>query len=256
MIQVEAAGCVFPVALAVLDKDGLMFESACFWRELAQTRLQVIRRLAPAVAGPWAQCMGVKTDGGSVVAVDPLAPLAVASPQEESTLTAGLLALVSAMNWDQCRRLARQIFTEADVGLDLASALRPRPGFPDILRQMRQVGLGYGVATSDTRQRVLSSLDLYDDPQGLAFILTPEDVSSGKPDPEMLLQVCRRFSVPPENLLMIGDSVVDVEMAKRAGAVGIGVPETPEMAERMEGVADVVVSSLEQIRLLPVAQRF
>jgi len=47
---------------------------------------------------------------------------------------------------------------------------------------------------------------------------------------------------------MVGDSFVDVAMAKNAGAMGIGVPENDEMAARMEASADIIVSGLDKIK--------
>lgn len=44
----------------------------------------------------------------------------------------------------------------------------------------------------------------------------------GKPDPRMLLGLSRRLGIAPEEMVMVGDRLyTDVEMAHRAGAVGV-----------------------------------
>ena len=52
-----------------------------------------------------------------------------------------------------------------------------------------------------------------------------------------------------ENIAMVGDSIVDVEMAKNAGAIGIGIPEHEEMKQKMCGIASEIVDSLEDIKM-------
>lgn len=49
------------------------------------------------------------------------------------------------------------------------------------------------------------------------------DECQSKPNPEMILSLLSEFNVSPEDAVMIGDSIHDMEMAKRAGVDRIGV---------------------------------
>lgn len=250
MIRVDAGGQSVQVSAFVFDKDGLFFASREFWIALAEARLALIRQLGGrSLAMEWARCFGVDTpDGVSAADVDAGGILAVASPVEEVTATAALIVQASGARWTQARDQANEIFQQADLDLDLRRALRPRKGFPGILERLRQKGIPYGVATSDTKQRVLDSLRMFDDPDALAFMISPEDVPRGKPNPDMLEEVSRRLNIPTAQLAMVGDSYVDVEMARRAGAVGIGVPETEDMRRQMRELGAIVLEDLDQIR--------
>ena len=44
-----------------------------------------------------------------------------------------------------------------------------------------------------------------------------DEVSARKPDPAILLEICRRLDVPPERTLSVGDSSIDLEAARAAG---------------------------------------
>ncbi len=250
MIRVHAGGHSFDAAAFVFDKDGLLFESIGFWIALAEERLTQIRKLgSQALTMEWARCFGVVTkDGITVETVDANGILALASPAEEISATATLIAQILGTRWTEARDQAGEIFRVADEQLDLRRALRPRRGFPGILERLRQKGVPYGVATSDTAQRVLDSFRMFDDPDALAFILSPKDVARGKPNPDMLEEVSRRLGVSQKELVMIGDSFVDVEMARRAGAVGIGIPETEEMKRQMHQIGAIVLEHLDQIQ--------
>lgn len=251
MVKVTVGGRSFDAAAFVFDKDGLLFESKQFWIALAEERMAQIRKLgSEQLVLEWARCFSVKTeDGVNVTDVDATGILAVASPAEEITATAALIVQVLQLRWTEARDHANEIFRVADETLSLKRALKPRPGFPNIMERLRACGLPYGVATSDTTERTLDSFRMFDDPDALHFVICPRDVKRGKPHPDMLEEVSRRLNIPTEQLVMVGDSYVDVEMARRAGAVGIGIPETETMRAQMQEMGVIVVDSLDDILL-------
>ena len=250
MVRVHAGGRSFDAAAFVFDKDGLLFESKQFWIALSEERMRQIRKLgSEELVMTWAKCFGVQTEDGITVSdVDPTGILAVASPGEEITATATLIVQVLKLRWTEARDHANDIFRQADEELELRKALKPRPGFPGIMERLRNCGVPYGVATSDTTERALESFRIFDNPDALSFVICPRDVKRGKPHPDMLEEVSHRLNVPKEQLVMVGDSYVDVEMARRAGSVGIGIPETEQMRRQMQEMGVIVLDNLNQIR--------
>lgn len=176
--------------------------------------------------------------------------LAIAPPEYEVIITAGMYAAFHSMHWTSAYALTQKLFKKADDMVSLERSLTPRKGFPDILRRLRKAGVPYGIATSDTYERAIYSLNLFDNADDVSFIITPCDVEQGKPDPEMLKYISARTGIAMERIVMIGDSVVDVEMARRTGAIGIGVPEREDMKQRMLPYADVIAEDLDQIKLI------
>lgn len=53
------------------------------------------------------------------------------------------------------------------------------------------------------------------------FVLGGDEVPRGKPAPDPLYVISRRFSVDTRDIIVIGDSDYDMEMARRAGAYGV-----------------------------------
>lgn len=252
MISVRVPGHEFSVEAFVFDKDGLMFESQHFWHELGDARMTQMRRNGWDDFAPlWAGTFGLRLDReGHTVYCDPKGILAVASPSEEITATAALYVRENHVPWDEALTVARRVFSSADEEFELERALKPQKGFPDILRRLRQKGVPYGIATSDTEKRVHDSLALFDDPDGIEFCVTSKDVSRGKPAPDMVLKAAELLHVPVDTLVMVGDSFVDAEMARQAGCFAIGVPETEEMRQRMTAAGAYIIDDLDQIELL------
>jgi HAD superfamily hydrolase (TIGR01509 family) len=117
------------------------------------------------------------------------------------------------------------------------------PGARDLLDRLDTLGLPKAIATSSGRAYVRQMFG----PHGLldrfAFVLTAEDVTHGKPHPEIFETAARRFGVEPAEMLVIEDSIHGIRAAKAAGAIVVLVPHahTPE-TDRAE--ANLVVSSL------------
>jgi mannitol-1-/sugar-/sorbitol-6-phosphatase len=76
-------------------------------------------------------------------------------------------------------------------------------------------------------------------------LVTVEDVSAGKPDPEGFLLAARRLGIAIERCLVVEDSAPGAEAGRRAGAVVAGLRGLP---------ADVPVEDLAEVAsLLPAA---
>jgi HAD superfamily hydrolase (TIGR01509 family) len=101
--------------------------------------------------------------------------------------------------------------------------LRPFEGVHDLLLELRSRGQRMALATSKrtlplTRQLAQFGWDGFFDP-----IVTPDDVTHGKPHPESLELIRRRTGLGPEDLLMVGDTPFDLDMARAAGVPSLAV---------------------------------
>ena len=239
--------------LFVFDKDGLMFSPEPFWIELANQRCRSLLSVCSAEQTlRWAHMMGADTrlpegSGPCTTWVDPLGILPVASPYEEKTITAAYLVALFGWPYHEARDTAAAVFARADSSLDLRRALKPQPGFVELMRRMAELDVPYGVATSDTLERTRDSMSLFNCWEKVRFVVTPDDVNEGKPAPDMLVHISRKTGVPLDRIVMVGDSYVDVKMASNAGSIGIGVSDDPAMRQKMAPVATVVLNSLEEI---------
>ncbi len=76
--------------------------------------------------------------------------------------------------------------------------------------------------------------------------VTGDDVTKGKPDPEVFLTAAGMVDVPPECCAVIEDSIHGLEAARTAGMTAIGMTGTCERSE-LEKYAEVVIDSLAEI---------
>jgi beta-phosphoglucomutase len=116
------------------------------------------------------------------------------------------------------------------------------PGVQRWLDNLRREGWLQAVASSAPRANldaIISalSLDAY-----FAAIASAEDVTAGKPDPQVFLAAAAKLGVPPALCVVVEDAPAGTEAARRAGMRCVGV-----LSSRAELKADVVVSTLEEL---------
>ena len=80
-------------------------------------------------------------------------------------------------------------------------------------------------------------------------MLASEDVTRGKPDPEIYRAAAERFGLPPRAVLVLEDSVAGLASARGAGTFAVGVPHEHSPAEGLRD-ADLIVPRLDDPALL------
>jgi len=122
--------------------------------------------------------------------------------------------------------------------LVLDSGLAPLPGAADWVRRLGQENWTQAVASSAPR----ANLDVVLEVIGLAAcfqaIVSAEDVTAGKPDPQVFLIAAERLNIPPGQCIVVEDAAAGVEAARRAGMHSIGVSRKETLS------AEIAVSSL------------
>jgi HAD superfamily hydrolase (TIGR01509 family) len=129
------------------------------------------------------------------------------------------------------------------------TAVHPTPGLFVLLDHLARRSLPLAVATSSARayaDRLLVRHGLVD---RFAFILAAEDVTRGKPDPEIYRLAATRFAVAAGSMLVLEDSPAGLASARGAGAIAVGVPHEHSPAHALSG-ADLVVARLDDPTLL------
>jgi phosphoglycolate phosphatase len=128
----------------------------------------------------------------------------------------------------------RRHFLAREEGMDLF------PGVPELLADLEEAGFSLAVATGKSRKgldRALKASGL-----GKHFSATRcADETRSKPDPAMLLELMEELAREPGELLMIGDTSHDLDMAANAAVDAVAVtygahPEEELRARSPKGV--------------------
>lgn len=123
--------------------------------------------------------------------------------------------------------------------------IKPLPGALKLIKSLENKGVRMAIASSTTIENirlVTGTLGIADCFQS---IVTGQDVTEGKPSPQLFLLAAQRLGVKPEKCVVIEDAVAGVAAAKRAGMACVAVTNTNPRQSLQE--ADLIVDTLEAV---------
>ncbi|HEY1117594.1 MAG TPA: HAD family hydrolase [Acidimicrobiales bacterium] len=100
--------------------------------------------------------------------------------------------------------------------LPLREEVRPIDGAAELVRRLHAAGHRVALASSGDPQFSQEAVDLLGVRDQIEVLTTSEDVDDSKPEPDLLGETLRRLGGVSAAVLL-GDTVYDVESAKRAG---------------------------------------
>ncbi len=210
-----------PIRAVIFDLDGLMFDTeALFFRVSSDMLAARGKMFSPEIMRAMIGRRSV--DAGHVL----------------KTMTS-LDEPVDVLLADVRQRFFAQIDT----------AVHPAPGLFTLLDRLRHNSLPLAVATSSRRayaERLLIQHRLLD---RFKFVLGAEDVSRGKPDPEIYTRSIERLGVPAPSVLVLEDSPAGVAAGLKAGALVVGVPHEHSPADALDA-ANMLVARLDDPAIL------
>lgn len=123
----------------------------------------------------------------------------------------------------------------------------PLPGVVALLEELLALGIPTSVGSSTPRLNIetimgMTGLDRY-----FQHIVSAEDVTVGKPDPQVFLKAAEKLGRTPERCVVLEDAHVGIEAGKRAGMKVVAVATTHPLESL--GQADVAYSNLEGLRV-------
>lgn len=125
--------------------------------------------------------------------------------------------------------------------------LSPLPGVRPWLERLRVAGIPCAVGSSTHRANIDLSLRLMKLESFFQCIVTSEDVTHGKPHPEVFLTGAKRIGLPPNKCVVFEDAHVGIQAALAGGMKVIGVATTHQ-ANGLPG-AHKVVHRLDELNV-------
>jgi phosphoglycolate phosphatase len=120
---------------------------------------------------------------------------------------------------------------------------------PFAMQALRELGFQLGIVSTKYRRRIVEVLKREDLLHLFEIVIGGDDVKQHKPHPQGLFEAMERLECSPSSVVYVGDSVVDAELAKRAGVPLIVVLSGVTPREDFDNYEPLAV--LESIRELP-----
>ncbi len=179
--------------LIAFDWDGTLFDSTAIITRCIQEAVRDVGGTVPS-----------DTDASYVIGMGLMAALAHAAPD------------VPKDKYPLLGERYKHHYTRHQNDISLFAGVLP------MLHTLKARQHFLAVATGKSRRGLDETL-VRDELQGLFHASRTADETAGKPHPLMLQELMAEFGVPPERLLMIGDTTHDLLMARNAGCPSVGV---------------------------------
>lgn len=107
-------------------------------------------------------------------------------------------------------------------------------GAVDFLEEARRLDVKMAVATAAPNANVEFILDGLDLRKFFDAVTTADEITHGKPNPEIFLKSAEKLGVEPQNCLVFEDAVGGFEAAHRAGMKSIGIATVNSIEEILQ----------------------
>jgi phosphoglycolate phosphatase len=231
-----------PLCGILFDKDGTLFDFQATWKRVIET---VLDRLARDRA-TWelmARIGGYDPVHGRFL---PGSPVVAGSTGQIAALWAEILPGLGAAKIERVLD---------DTGLEVLAdpaALYPTSAdLPGLLARLSDSGYRLGVATHDSEQGARVQLAAVGALAAFDFIAGYDSGHGLKPGPGMLLAFAAATGIESASVVMVGDSVHDLEVGRNAGAaMTVGVLTGPATRQDLVPYADHILPSIEDLPAL------
>lgn len=124
------------------------------------------------------------------------------------------------------------------------------PGVLSLLEKWKRQGMKLAIVTTKYHYRIDAILKKYQANHLIDVIVGGEDVRQPKPDPQGIFQVLQIWDMSKEEVLYMGDSVVDAKTAQAAGVDFAGVTTGATVKADLEAYPNVgVFAGLEELKI-------
>lgn len=161
----------------------------------------------------------------------------------EKSMAARLLELYPATTLDAGQIVRRKV----ELYATLFPAVTLIPGARDFLAESQATGRKHGLTTSASRSTQQLTFGKFGFDPFFQAIVTGEDITKGKPDPEPYLLTAGKLGVDPSRCIVIEDSVNGVKSGKAAGCTVIALTTTFPADTLAAAGADFIVAGFDDL---------
>jgi beta-phosphoglucomutase family hydrolase len=142
-----------------------------------------------------------------------------------------------------------------DYFIDYISENPIKPVFAaeTFLKSLAQYPIKVALATSSRKEKMQMVLQQLNFLQYFDAIVTGNEVTHGKPAPDIFLLAAKRLGVDPTDCMVIEDGPIGVAAAKTANMKCVAITETHDAAKL--GEADLIIDTYEHASLREIAEK-
>lgn len=210
------------IDLVIFDKDGTLIELYPYWSGIANYRLDNIQSMLEfddAYKKHLETVMGVDSERKELNENGPIGLLG-----RDITLAA-IVNVLNENGYDDAFEVCNQAFKDADIlsTKNYQKLIIPINGMFKLIDSLYKKKCLVAVATNDSRERADLVFDYLKIRNKIDIVIGIDMVKHGKPAPDMINLILKELQIDKRNTVMIGDSILDIEMGINASVTPIAI---------------------------------
>lgn len=135
-----------------------------------------------------------------------------------------------------------------------ANEIEYKPGAQAFLEECKGRNIKMGVGTSNSRHLVSRLFARLKTDDYISVVLTSDEVSNGKPAPDIYLEAAGRLGVRPERCLVFEDTIAGIEAGHNAGMKVCAVYDdaTKDVDAQKQSTADYYINNYYELMELSI----
>lgn len=125
--------------------------------------------------------------------------------------------------------------------------LQLKPGALACVEYLRAKNIAFGLATSTFREQAEKKLALAHFPYSFDAMVCGDEITQGKPAPEIFLTVAKKLAIEPGQCLVLEDSLAGIRAGRAAKMHTILIPDFKTASGELEELADEILNSLQEV---------
>jgi phosphoglycolate phosphatase len=250
MPQLTLQGTAYDIDAILFDKDGTLLNFGDLWIGWFDQLVTTLNQGLPEAQALSHQALYPRVGIDPEQRLwDPTGPLTIGSLDDIATIVS-LSLFEAGIAWNDATQLSHDAIARLADTLDWPNCVTPVKGLMNFVAQARQAGISLAVVTSDDAHNAHLHLKLLSLADAFSAVLGHDQVSRGKPYPEMALLACEQLGTSPQRTLIIGDSNGDMAMGQAAGLLaGIGICAAPHLDGSHLTHADHVIRDYDELTI-------
>lgn len=132
---------------------------------------------------------------------------------------------------------------------DPVTLAKPFTDIRKLFLNIHKLGIQIAIATTDDRDPTEAMLEAFGVRVLVTTIVCADDGIPAKPAPDMVMAICQRMKIDPCKVMVVGDTVADLQMARSAGAgYAIGVLSGVGSLANLTPLANILIDTIDTLQ--------
>lgn len=151
--------------------------------------------------------------------------------------------------WKDAR--AKSLAIAEKYEMEAAALTSLQPGATDTLKELKKQKIKIGLCTTSSEAAANYILKRFKIAEFFQVVVSRDKVTNVKPDTEQCELALKTMGVKPNNMVLVGDSVADMQSAKELKAIAVGIPTGIATQKQLTTAgANYIITALSDLPVL------